>query len=397
MAGLRAVVAHGGGPTAVLNASLAGLVDECRGKFAALDGARFGVRGLLTGDYFDLLAEPAALIDSVAQTPGSAIGSSRQKLEAADYERIIQLFRERDVRWFFYTGGNGSMGTALELERLARASGYELGVTGIPKTIDNDLLVTDHTPGYASTARFFAFAARDVGEDNRSLPSPICVLETLGRNAGWIVAATSLARQNEDDAPHLIYFPERPVSLDRIAVDAERVYRRLGRVVVAVCEGQLDDAGQPFGASVDRPDVAQHRLASNLGHMLAQLLTARTGLRARAEKPGLLGRSCGPFASPLDRAEAYECGRAAARAALEGRSGCMVAIHRESDEPYRSSTFLTPLEIVAHRARTLPVDWIASEGNDVLPTFQAYACPLIGDVPGYPHFIGTTAARRPQS
>ena len=137
-------------------------------------------------------------------------------------------------------------------------------------------------------------------------------------------------------------------------------------------------------AGLDRPHVAQHRLASNLGHTLAQLLAAKTGLRARAEKPGLLGRSCGPFASPLDRAEAYECGRAAAQAAVEGRSGCMVALRRESNQPYRSSTFLTPLETVARGERTLPPDWIAPEGNDVLPAFQDYARPLIGDVPGYP-------------
>ena len=206
MQGVRAMVAHGGGPTAVLNASLAGLVDECRssGRFASLEGARFGVRGLLSGDTIDLFSQPATLIEAVGQTPGSAIGSSRQKLGAADYERVLTEFRRRDVHWFFYTGGNGSMGTAFELERHARASGYDLGITGIPKTIDNDLPVTDHTPGYASTARFFAFAARDVGEDNRSLPSPICVLETLGRGAGWIVAATSFARQQEDDAPHLL-------------------------------------------------------------------------------------------------------------------------------------------------------------------------------------------------
>jgi 6-phosphofructokinase 1 len=350
-----------------------------------LEGARFGVRGLLADDYIDLFSQPAALIEAVGQTPGSAIGSSRQKLEAADYEHVLTEFRRRDVRWFFYTGGNGSMGTALELERCARARGYDLGITGIPKTIDNDLPVTDHTPGYASTARFFAFAARDVGEDNRSLPSPICVLETLGRGAGWIVAATSFARQHEDDAPHLIYFPEQPVSLDRIATDVERVYRRLGRVVIAVCEGQLDESGQPFGADVDRPNVAQHRLASNLGHTLAQLLSAKTGLRARAEKPGLLGRSCGPFASPLDRSEAYECGRAAARAARDAFSGGTVALRRESDDPYRSSTFLTPLETVAHQERRIPLEWIVPEGNDILPAFQDYARPLIGEVPGYPH------------
>jgi 6-phosphofructokinase 1 len=155
-------------------------------------------------------------------------------------------------------------------------------------------------------------------------------------------------------------------------------------VTIAVCEGQLDESGQPFGAEVDRPGVPQYRLASNLGHTLAQLLATKTGLRARSEKPGLLGRSCGPFASTLDRAEAYECGRAAARAAMNALSGNMVALRRESSDPYRSSTFLTPLETVAHEERRLPLEWIAPEGNDVLPAFRDYARPLIGEVPGYP-------------
>jgi 6-phosphofructokinase len=267
------------------------------------------------------------------------------------------------VHTFFYTGGNGSMDTALRMAHCARGAHYDLQVIGIPKTIDNDLCVTDRTPGYASTARFFACAARDVGEDNRSLPAPVCVLETLGRNAGWIVAATSLARHAEDDAPHLIYFPERRLSLDRIAADVERVYRRLGRVVVAVCEGQLDDGGRPFGADVDRADSDVQRLASNLGHTLARLLSEKLGIRARAEKPGLLGRCCGEFVAPRDRQEAFACGRAAAVAAGAGESGVMVALRRDS------STFLTPLETVASVERRLPADWIHPDGNDVLPAF----------------------------
>jgi 6-phosphofructokinase len=160
-------------------------------------------------------------------------------------------------------------------------------VIGIPKTIDNDLAITDHTPGYPSAARFFIHAARDIGLDNRALPTPVCILETLGRNTGWITAATALARADADDAPHLIYFPERRVSLDRMAADVEGVYRRIGRVVIAVCEGQLDETGQPFGADVDRPESAVHRLSSNLGHTLANALARKTGLRARAEKPEL--------------------------------------------------------------------------------------------------------------
>ena len=374
----NALVAHGGGPTAVINASLAGLIDECRSRGLALHGARYGLAGLLRGDLLDMLSLDPDLVRRIGEAPGSALGSSRLPLADADYDRLLDALRRAEIRTFFYTGGNGSMDTALRLARHAREAQYGLQVIGIPKTIDNDLCITDHTPGYASTARFFACAARDVGEDNRSLPSPVCVLETLGRNAGWIVAATSLARQRDDDAPHLIYFPERRIALDRIAADVERVYRRLGRVVVAVCEGQLDDAGRPFGADVDRPESETQRLASNLGHTLARLLSEMLGIRARAEKPGLLGRCCGEFATLLDRREAFACGRAAAAAAVEGHTDVMVALRRDS------STFLTPLETVARVERLLPADWIHPEGHGVLPAFREYAAPLIGEVPPWP-------------
>jgi 6-phosphofructokinase 1 len=269
------------------------------------------------------------------------------------------------------------MQTALDLSFHARRVGFELQVLGIPKSIDNDLLVTHHTPGYASTAYFFACAARDAGMDCRSLPSPVCILETLGRNAGWIVAATSLARRDADDPPHLIYFPERRVSLDRIASDVRDVFRRLGYVVVALCEGQLDERGMPFGAEVDRPESVAHRLASNLGHTLAGRLTGKLGLRVRAEKPGLVGRSCGPFAREHDRAEAYTAGFAAAVAAADGCSGAMVALDAVG------GTFLTALDSVAGKERLLPKEWISEAGNDVTSAFAEYATPLVGQVPGY--------------
>ena len=187
---MNAIVAHGGGPTSVINASLAGLIETCKeqASFGALYGARFGIRGLLDEQWVDLLGLNGQLVQQIGQSAGSALGSSRQKLQEGDYGRMLQIFDHRKIRCLFYTGGNGSMDTALQIARAARDSGYDLRVIGIPKTIDNDLCVTDHTPGYASTAHFFAIAARDVGEDNRSLPAPICVLEVLGRNAGWIAA-----------------------------------------------------------------------------------------------------------------------------------------------------------------------------------------------------------------
>jgi 6-phosphofructokinase len=384
---MNALIAHGGGPTSVINASLAGLVEESRARrtFKNVYGARFGVRGILEEDLVELLAQDQKLIHAISQTPGSALGSSRFKLSDEDYGRILEIFKKREIHCFFYTGGNGSMETALQISGRAKTAGYDIQVIGIPKTIDNDLCITDHTPGYASTAHFFAIAAREVGEDNRALPPPISVLEVLGRNAGWVVAATALARSHEDDAPHLIYLPERPVSLDQIAGDVERVYRRLGRVVIAVCEGQLDETGVPFGADVDRAASTVHRLASNLGHTLARLISTKLGIRARAEKPGLLGRCCGPLASELDRQEAEECGRSAALAAAKGESGMMVAIRRDSQMPYRSSTFLTPLETVARTERLLPREWINPAGNDVSVEFIEYASPLIPQVKRYAH------------
>lgn len=357
----KAVIAHGGGPTAVLNASLAGLIEGCRGSFEALYAAPFGLAGVLAGDMPNLLDAPGSLINAIALAPGSAIGSTRAKLSAEELGRVVETLRRKKIDTVFYTGGNGSMRTALEI------AGQNLQAIGIPKTIDNDLLVTHHTPGYASTAYFFACAAREAGIDNASLPSPICILETLGRNAGWIVAATSLA-----NAAHLIYLPERPLSADRIAGDAEAVYRKHGRVVIAVCEGQLDETGQPFGADVDR------ELASNLGHTLARLLTKKLGLRARAEKPGLIGRSCGLFARERDRQEARACGHAAAKAALKDETGVMVALDAEG------GTFLTPLKNVAGKERLFPQEWIAESGNNVTEAFRAWAGPLIGPVAPWP-------------
>ena len=356
----RALIAHGGGPTAVLNASLAGVITASRGHFELL-ASRYGFSGLLA----DELTPLASCYGSLAQTPGSAIGSSRKRW---DTDTIRDALHRHKIETCFYTGGNGSMQTALEL-----AGDFQ--VLGIPKTIDNDLDVTHHSPGYASTAYFFACAARDAGADCRSLPSPVCILETLGRNVGWVAAATQLARREPDDPPHLILYPERPRSLESIAAEVESIYRRLGYCVVVTCEGQLDENGAPFGADVDRPDVPGHRLASNLGHTLARLITEKTGLRARAERPGLVGRSCGPFARERDRREAFACGAAAIEAAASGESGKMVALHADG------TTFLTPLSSVARRERSFPIEWI-----DNPELFLDYASPLIGEVPHYPRF-----------
>jgi len=340
------------------------VMEACHDAGWQLLGARFG---RLSEELIDLTGFAEDRISAVAQAPGSAIGSSRRAIE--DVGAAIESLRRQDVRALLYTGGNGSMAAALKLSQATWDVGYELLVIGIPKTIDNDLMVTHHTPGYASTAYFFACAAREVDADNRSLPSPVCVLETLGRNVGWIAAATCFAN------PHLIYFPERPLSLDLIAADVEEVYRREGRAVVVVCEGQLDEKGEPFGADLDR------QLASNLGHTLATQLSAKLGIRVRAERPGLIGRSCGLFARDRDRRESYACGRAAVAAAVEDESEVMVALSGGG------STFLIPLNAVAGLERRMPDEFINEAGNGVTQTFRDYAGPLVGDVPAWEPMI----------
>jgi 6-phosphofructokinase 1 len=378
------MVVHGGGPTTVLNSSLAGVITAARELCSGpIYGARFGIRGLIARDWLDLSGAAPSVVDSIRAAPGSVLGSSRQKLEAADAERILNLVRDAGIEAVFHTGGNGSMGTALALHTAAANLLPDLRVIGIPKTIDNDLAETDHTPGYGSAARFFALAVRDIGADNCALPPPVSFVEVLGRNAGWIVGATALARSRAEDPPHLIYLPECPPTIEKICADVQEVYQRLGFVVVAVCEGLRDAQGEPFGAYVDRPGSKKHELAANLGHTLARAVAETTGLRARAEKPGLLGRSFALAVSPTDAEESFRCGVAAVEAASHGQSGVMITLRRVSENPYHVETGLVALDQVAGLERCVPQEWIAPTGNDVLPEFLRYAAPLIGPIP--PH------------
>jgi ATP-dependent phosphofructokinase / diphosphate-dependent phosphofructokinase len=346
-----------------------------------MHGAAFGIEGVLQENFIDLYAQSAETIRAIATMPSSALGTSRKDVSDGEIDRVLQVCRAHNIAWLFINGGNGSFGMT---DRIARAAGASMQVIGVPKTIDNDLMEMDHTPGYATCARFFACAVRDIGADNRALPGQVEFVEVLGRNAGWIVAATSLARRDPDDAPHLIYFPELPLPLDKLFDDIDRVYRRLGRCVVAVCEGQLDEKGQAFGA--DERGGSRGKLAMNLAHRLAMLTSERLKLRSRSEKPGLLGRSWWSDEPKLDRIEARLCGAAAMRAALEGRTGVAVTLVREPGHEYRVSTGLAPLEKVASRERLFPSEWRNTAGTDVTAAFQDYVSPLVGTIPHYAHF-----------
>lgn len=369
-----ALLAHSGGPTSVINASLLGVVEQARRSgIPGLLGARFGLDGILREDFIDIYRQPDEILQAVGRAPSSALGTSRRKVTPGELERIAAILRSHGVRYFFYTGGNGSMGT---LSEFARIAGPGLQVIGIPKTIDNDIEETHHTPGYPTTAYFFACALRDIGGDNRALPGQVDFIEILGRNSGWLVAATALARHYPDDAPHLIYLPERRLPEEQLLADVEAVYRRIGRCVVAVCEGQLDEYGEPFGADVRA--VSRGKLALNLAHRLAMIVEDRLKLRTRSEKPGLLGRAGSSWPCRRDWHEARACGVAAVQAAVEGRSEVMVTLDRDG------STGLTSLAKVAFIERRVPDAWLNAAGNDVSAAFLEYLRPLLGEVPPHP-------------
>jgi len=367
------IVLHSGGPTPVVNASLLGVVEEARRhpRITQLLGARFGIDGILNQDFVDLLA-----VDAIPHTPSSALGTSRRYVDDETLAAILKVLRARGVEYLFFTGGNGSMGAAA---RIAESGGVR--VIGIPKTIDNDLTHTDHTPGYATAARFFACAARDIGADNRALPGQVEFIEVLGRNTGWLVAATALARHDPGDAPHLIYLPEIRLPLAQLLDDVDRVYRRLGHCVVTVCEGQLDESGQPFGADA-RPSSGR-LLAMNLAHRLAMLVSEKLNLRARSEKPGLLARSGAAYFSQLDWDEARLVGEAAVRAAFDGASGVMITLEREPGSVYAVRCGTVPLATVASAERPFPAEWRNTAGNDVTSDFVDYAEPLLGLIERY--------------
>jgi ATP-dependent phosphofructokinase / diphosphate-dependent phosphofructokinase len=381
-----ALLLHGGGPTQVINASLAGVVEECRlhSKISTLYGARFGIEGALAGDFIDLGSQDPARIAAVARTPGSALGSSRAKVDAAGYAHLLDVLRKRDIRYLFFNGGNGSMYMAHQIAGLA---GDSLRVIGIPKTIDNDIAGTDHSPGYGSTAFFFACAVRDIGEDIRALPGRVSVVEIMGRNAGWLTAATAFARHNPGDPPHLIYLPERPLSRAKFLRDVERVLKTNGTAVVAICEGQTDENGRPIG-DLGTPDGFDRRLSGNLAHTLSRCLIEELGMNARSEKPGLLGRSSRAFVSETDWSEAYRCGQAAVQAATAGATDQMIALIREPGPDYQVTTGLTPLAEAAGVERGFPPEWITPDGTNVTPEFLSWAAPLLGPVERHARLAG---------
>jgi ATP-dependent phosphofructokinase / diphosphate-dependent phosphofructokinase len=385
------LVGQAGGATAVINSTLAGILDEARhGRYSAILGMRRAAEGALREEFVDLSGLSGEDLEALAATPGAALASSRHRVSDDDLDRLLDICRRRDVRTFLYIGGNDSADTTHRLAERARRCGYDLRAIAVPKTIDNDLPETDHCPGYGSIARYVAIAAMDSSQDTRSMPTmyPIKVIEVMGRDAGWVAAAAALAKQSSDDAPQLVYLPERPVSLDRVVSDLERVYRSLGWVVLVVPETLRDSAGNPFAdpaLSTER-DAFGHPLLRGTADTICRIAQRELGLRARFDKPGSLQRMSMFCASSVDLAEAREVGREAVRCARRDITDVMVTLHRASGEPYASYTGTTALANVANRQRLMPDAFIAPNGTDITEGFRRYALPLLGPNP-FPRYF----------
>lgn len=369
------LIAHGGAPTAVINSSLYGAVTEAakHEEIGSVYGAIGGSSGILSEKFFDFSTVSAADLELLKQTPASVIGTSRTPLEAEDYETMISILKKHNIRYVLFNGGNGSMDTCGKLYRAAKNHG--ITVVGIPKTIDNDIAITDHCPGYGSAARYLAQTVSEICQDVRSLPIHVCIIEAMGRNAGWITGAAAFAKE-QGFGPHRIYLPEHAFDEEKFLSDVEALYRENGCAVIVASEGLKKSDGSPIvdpifqtGRSVYFGDVGAH---------LAELVIKNLGFKARSEKPGIAGRASISCQSVTDRDEAVLAGAAACRAAVGDRTGVMIGFRRLSTEPYQMETMEIPIEEVMLHERPIPQEFLLPAGMGVTEEFVKWCRPLIG-------------------
>ncbi len=391
----NAVIGQSGGPTAVINQSLVGVIEALREHDAVqrILGAHHAVAGIVADDFIELQDIPQDRLDRLALTPSAALGSSRDKPDEQYCQRIFKTFEKNNVRYFFYIGGNDSSDTCKIVQEQAKKANYELRAFHVPKTIDNDLVHNDHTPGFASAAKFVAQAFMGDNLDNKALPG-IKINVVMGRHAGFLTAASALARQHEGDGPHLIYVPEVPFDMDKFTAAVERTVERHGRCVIAVSEGIHDADGTPMAVKLAEQSGQVERdahgnvqlsgsgaLGDHLAEALKQHFAARgEKARVRADTFGYLQRSFAGLYSHVDAEEAREVGRRAAGFALAGREQGSVAIQRVSSRPYKVEYKLVRLEDVAGKTRTLDKTYIVDD-CDISANYLEYLSPLVGELP----------------
>jgi 6-phosphofructokinase 1 len=378
------LVAQSGGPTSVINASLAGVVSEALNYecIEEIYGGLNGVMGILDEQLIDLAAESQQTIRGLRYTPGAALGTCRYKLKLqSDFDRVLEVFEAHNIRYFFYAGGNDSQDTANKISKLAQERGYELRVIGIPKTIDNDLVTTDHTPGYGSVIKYIASTVKEIACDNAAMGQHnlVQIVEVMGRSAGWIAAGAALAkyRDQPNAAPHLIYLPEVAFSPEKFIADVQHVLQKEKYCVVVVGEGLVDADGNHISTDGSSSDAFGHSQLGGVGDYLRALAEESLQVQARSVKLGMAQRAAVHCSSQTDNDEAFLVGKAAVQAAINGETDKMVTLLRGEGDNYSCETGLADLAEIANGVKKLPQDWINEDGVSMSYNFYKYALPLI--------------------
>ena len=378
------MVAQSGGPTVAINASLAGVIDAVQASgYNTVYGAVNGILGILHEHYLELGSFTKEEIKCLMTTPAMYLGSCRYKLpkhqeNKEPYEKIFGLFEKCNIGAFFYIGGNDSMDTVLKLSAYAKEIGSDIRIMGIPKTIDNDLKMTDHTPGFGSAAKYIATSLLEIAHDTFIYPvKSVTIVEIMGRDAGWLTAASSLARNPYSSAPHLIYLPETAFDKDQFISDVKQKLTEVNNVIVAVSEGIRDKDGNYISASSRYLDQFGHSQLSGAGKSLEYLVQEHIGVKVRSVEINVLQRCASHLASKTDLTESFELGKKAVKCSEEGITGAMVTLKRISNEPYKVVYEHESIANIANEAKAVPRAWINEEGNDITEEFIAYLRPLI--------------------
>jgi ATP-dependent phosphofructokinase / diphosphate-dependent phosphofructokinase len=380
------LIVQGGGPTAVFNASVSAIISEALrvSAFECILGAQSGLWGLVRGDYVDLGELSSRDLELMRVTGGAALRTSRYKPGKEDFEEMIGYLRHSGIRSILFVGGNGTMSGAEAVGVFCQQAGYELQIIGVPKTVDNDIPGTDRSPGFGSAARFVAQSTRELGLDLRSLPQPVSILETMGRSVGWLAGASVVGKGCEEDAPHLVYVPERPFEVDVFLGDLDRRLARQDWAVVVVAEGLCDGKGNLVYQTTNpsQSDALRRPLTGGVGEFLAGVVADRLRIRCRSEKPGLLGRASMLHVSEQDLADAELVGRAGVHALAQGYSNKMVTLYPLSEHE-ENEYGLVELNAVAGAERTIPPHLLCEGTLPINQNFIGYVSALVGDLPEY--------------
>ena len=382
------IVGQSGGPTAVINSSLYGVVSEGMRHPEAIEhvyGMINGIEGFLNGTVLDFAeALPGEKLDGLKVTPGAYLGSCRYKLpeslEDPVYPRLFKKFEEMNIGWFFYIGGNDSMDTVSKLSRYAAQTGSDIRILGEPKTIDNDLVGTDHTPGFGSAAKYVGSTVREITLDASVYQQKsVTIVELMGRHAGWLTASSVLARKHEGDNPLLIYLPESPFEFEQFSTDLKKAFEKSQTVVVCVSEGIADSAGHFICeySNEAQLDTFGHKMLTGCGEILENYIRNQFGVKVRSVEVNVSQRCSGMVVSAQDIEEAAEAGAYGVKNAMEGVSGMMVAFKRTGDKPYSMECTLSDVNEVCNKEKTFPAQWITKNGTDISPEFLTYVLPLI--------------------